>query len=51
VRQVPVKTGRTHEGFIEMVDGTLKPGDVVVVTGNETLQDQAQVAIKPALRH
>jgi HlyD family secretion protein len=51
VRLVPVKTGRTHEGLIEMVDGMLKPGDRVVVTGNETLQDQATVAIKPALRN
>jgi multidrug efflux pump subunit AcrA (membrane-fusion protein) len=51
VRLVPVKTGRTYEGLIEIVHGALKAGDTVVVTGNETLQDQATVAIKPALRN
>ena len=48
-RLVPVKTGRTHEGAIEIVDGSLKAGDTVVVTGNELLQDQAAVLVKDAL--
>jgi multidrug efflux pump subunit AcrA (membrane-fusion protein) len=51
VRMVPVKTGRTHESFIEVIAGAVKPGDAVVVTGNETLQDQAVVAIKSSLRN
>jgi len=45
-RLVPVKTGRIHEGAIEIVDGSLKAGDTVVVTGNELLQDQAAVLVK-----
>ncbi|MBI3329201.1 MAG: hypothetical protein HYZ81_21180, partial [Nitrospinae bacterium] len=45
------KTGRAHEGLIEVVDGSLKPGDTVVVTGNETLQDQAVVMIKDTPRN
>jgi HlyD family secretion protein len=49
-RLVPVKTGRTHEGFIEIVEGALKPGDHVVVAGNETLQDRAAVAVTARLR-
>jgi RND family efflux transporter MFP subunit len=50
-RMVPVKTGRTHEGFVEISEGALQAGDHVVVTGNETLQDQALVAVKSTLRH
>ena len=42
-RMVPIKTGRTHEGLIEVVEGQLRPGDAVVVTGNEMLQDQMAV--------
>jgi multidrug resistance efflux pump len=48
-RLVPVKTGRTHEGFIEITEGALQSGDHVVITGNETLQDQAIVAVKSTL--
>jgi HlyD family secretion protein len=48
---VPVKTGRVHEGLIEIVEGKLKPGETVVVTGNELLQDQMAVATKPTLRN
>jgi membrane fusion protein (multidrug efflux system) len=44
--QLQIKTGRTHNGLIEVLDGALKPGDTVVVTGNETLRDQATVTIK-----
>jgi HlyD family secretion protein len=44
-RLTRVKTGRAHEGLVEIVDGPVKAGDLVVVTGNETLQDQASVAI------
>lgn len=46
VRQVTIKTGRAHGGTIEVVDGALKAGDTVVVTGNETLQDQAAVVVR-----
>lgn len=45
-RMVPIKTGRAHEDLIEVVEGGLKPGDIVVVTGNEMLRDQSPVAIK-----
>jgi multidrug efflux pump subunit AcrA (membrane-fusion protein) len=45
-RLVPIKTGRPHDGLIEVIDGGVKPGDTVVVTGNETLRDQAAVMIK-----
>lgn len=43
---VPIKTGRAHAGWLEVLDGSLKPGDTVVITGNETLRDQAAVLIK-----
>ena len=45
-RLVSIKTGRAHEGAMEVVEGDLKAGDTVVVTGNETLQDQAAVVVK-----
>lgn len=45
-RLVPIKTGRSHDGLIEVIDGSVKPGDTVVVTGNETLRDQAAVMVK-----
>jgi multidrug efflux pump subunit AcrA (membrane-fusion protein) len=48
---VPIKTGRTHEGLIEVVEGQLTPGDTVVVTGNELLQDQMAVVSNPPLRN
>lgn len=50
-RLVPIKTGRTHEGLTEVVEGQLTPGDTVVVTGNETLQDQMAVVARPTLRN
>jgi len=50
VRMLPVKAGRPHEGFIEVVEGSLKSGDTVVVTGNESLLDQAAVVVKERLR-
>ncbi|MBI3989328.1 MAG: efflux RND transporter periplasmic adaptor subunit [candidate division NC10 bacterium] len=40
-----VVTGRAVDGFLEIVDGQLKAGDAVVVTGNETLRDGAPVKI------
>jgi multidrug efflux pump subunit AcrA (membrane-fusion protein) len=43
---VPIKTGRAYDGLIEVLESTLKPGDTVVVTGNETLRDQAAVTVK-----
>jgi multidrug efflux pump subunit AcrA (membrane-fusion protein) len=45
-RLVPVKTGRAQAGALEIVEGDLRAGDLVVVTGNETLQDQAAVVVK-----
>lgn len=50
-RLVPLKTGRVLDSLIEVVDSKLKPGDTVVVTGNELLQDQAAVVIKDSLRN
>jgi multidrug efflux pump subunit AcrA (membrane-fusion protein) len=50
-RMVPIKTGRTYEGLIEVVEGKLWPGDTVVVTGNELLQDQMAVVSNPPLRN
>jgi RND family efflux transporter MFP subunit len=50
-RLVPIKTGRTHEGLIEVVEGQLKRGESVVVTGNEALQDQMAVVSHPTLRN
>jgi HlyD family secretion protein len=50
-RMVPIKTGRTYEGLIEVVEGQLTPGEAVVVTGNESLQDQMAVVTKPTLRN
>ena len=51
VRLVPIKTGRAHEGALEIVEGNLQAGDMVVVTGNETLQDQAPVVVKETARN
>jgi len=50
-RLVPIKTGRTHEGLIEVLEGQLRPGDSVVITGNEILQDQMAVVTRPTLRN
>lgn len=44
VRERQVTTGLEAGGNVEIVDG-LKPGDVVVVRGNETLQDGQSVVI------
>jgi RND family efflux transporter MFP subunit len=45
-RLVPVKTGRVQDGLVEVLEGSLQPGETVVVTGNETLRDQATVMVK-----
>jgi multidrug efflux pump subunit AcrA (membrane-fusion protein) len=45
-RMVPIKTGRAHAGWLEVLNGSLQPGDTVVITGNETLRDQAAILIK-----
>jgi multidrug efflux pump subunit AcrA (membrane-fusion protein) len=45
-QMVTIKTGRAYDGLIEVVESNLKPGDTVVVTGNETLRDQAAVVVK-----
>jgi multidrug efflux pump subunit AcrA (membrane-fusion protein) len=49
-RFVPIKTGNAHEGLVEVAEGKLKAGDMIVVTGNETLQDQAAVAVQGSPR-
>ncbi len=51
VRQVPIKTGRAFEGTIEVLEGALRAGELVVVTGNEGLQDQAAVLVKELPRN
>jgi HlyD family secretion protein len=50
VRMVPIRPGRVHEGLMEVAEGSLKPGDMVVITGNETLQDQMAVVVRPTAR-
>jgi multidrug efflux pump subunit AcrA (membrane-fusion protein) len=50
-RLVPIKPGRTHKGLIEVVEGQLRPGEAVVVTGNELLQDQMAIVSQPTLRN
>jgi multidrug efflux pump subunit AcrA (membrane-fusion protein) len=47
----PIKSGRSYNSSIEVLEGALKPGDRVVVTGNETLRDQAAVVIKDNVSH
>jgi multidrug efflux pump subunit AcrA (membrane-fusion protein) len=42
-RQYKVKTGRAVEGLMEVYHGTLKPGQEVVILGNESLSDGAKV--------
>ena len=43
---VPIQTGRTHDGLIECSRRSATCCNTVVVTGNETLRDQAAVVIK-----
>jgi multidrug efflux pump subunit AcrA (membrane-fusion protein) len=43
---VPVVTGRIFDGFVEVLQGGLTPGQEVVVVGNERLRDGAKVIIK-----
>lgn len=50
-RLVPIKTGRSFDGTIEVLEGQLQAGASVVVTGNETLQDQAAVVVKELPRN
>ena len=45
-RLVPIKTGRAFEGTMEVLEGKLQVGESVVVTGNESLQDQAAVLVQ-----
>lgn len=45
-RLVPVKTGRTVESYVEIIEGKLAKGDRVIVTGNETLRDRARVMVR-----
>jgi RND family efflux transporter MFP subunit len=43
-----VVTGRAVEGLLEIVQGDLRPGEAIVVTGNEALRDGAPVqAVSP----
>ncbi len=41
--QREVSTGRAFDGFLELVEGDLRPGEPLVVTGNEGLRDGAPV--------
>lgn len=50
-RMIPIKPGRIYNGSVEVLEGDLKPGDIVVVTGNETLRDEAAVVIKGEVSH
>ena len=50
VRMVPIRPGQVREGSMEVAEGSLKPGDMVVITGNETLQDQMAVVVRPTAR-
>jgi HlyD family secretion protein len=50
-RLVSIKTGRAHAGTLEIVEGNLQAGDTVVVTGNETLQDQSAVVVREMPRN
>jgi RND family efflux transporter MFP subunit len=50
-RMIPIKPGRIYNGSVEVLEGGLKPGDRVVVTGNETLRDEAAVVIKGEISH
>jgi multidrug efflux pump subunit AcrA (membrane-fusion protein) len=50
-RMIPIKPGRLYNGSVEVLEGGLKPGDRVVVTGNETLRDEAAVVIKGEISH
>lgn len=50
-RQVPVKIGRAVDDLVEVIEGNVKAGDMVVVTGNEALQDQAAVLVKDVPRN
>jgi len=43
--QREVTTGRAFDGFFELIEGDLKPGDAIVVTGNEGLRDGAPVTV------
>ncbi|MFQ5894586.1 MAG: efflux RND transporter periplasmic adaptor subunit [Nitrospinota bacterium] len=42
----PVQVGREVEGLIQVLDGKVDPGDMVVVEGNETLYDGVRVRLK-----
>ncbi len=50
-RMVPIKAGRPQEQWVEVVEGSLKSGDTLVVTGNEALLDQAAVVVKDRRRN
>ncbi|MFQ5802850.1 MAG: efflux RND transporter periplasmic adaptor subunit [Candidatus Methylomirabilales bacterium] len=46
VQIVRVETGQALEEMVEVVKGDLKPGQEVVVAGNEILQDGAKVQVR-----
>jgi multidrug efflux pump subunit AcrA (membrane-fusion protein) len=50
-RLIPIKTGRAQDGLVEVLESPLKPGDTVIITGNETLRDQAAVMVKGKASH
>jgi multidrug efflux pump subunit AcrA (membrane-fusion protein) len=51
VRMIPIKTGHVQQGLMAVAEGSLKPVDTVVITGNETLQGQMAVVIRPPAHH
>ncbi len=50
VQLVRVETGRAVDEMVEIVKGDIKPGQEVVVIGNEILQDGAQVEVRRKAR-
>lgn len=46
VKAVAVVAGQTWNGFVEIVQGELTPGQEVVVVGNERLRDGAKIIVK-----
>lgn len=47
-RKVPVRTGETVDGWVEVLDAAIAPGAQVVVEGKFALSDGARVQVGPA---
>jgi len=48
VKSVKVITGRSKDGLVEVIDSSLKPGDRIVLLGNENLRPGQHVLISQA---